>query len=108
LGIEKKEMKKKLILHCQLMGILLGLTACRSYQRMKLEKSEVVEIAETAIVNQGYEINKYDMTGCHFEYTVRNQTWSVFYEQKAPTPPGAHFIVLVDDQTRKATVAHGQ
>jgi hypothetical protein len=39
---------------------------------------------------------------------VKNKTWTVFYQLKPPTPPGGHFLVSVDDRTKKATLARGE
>jgi len=48
------------------------------------------------------------MTGCHYEFTEKDHTWTVFFQLKPPTPPGGHFTVYVDDQTKKATLMRGK
>ena len=64
--------------------------------------------AEAAARSHGYDVEKYNMTGCHYEYTEKDGTWTVFYELKPPTPPGGHFLVSVDDKTKQTAVAPGK
>lgn len=96
-----------------LFGALLAALGCvnqthATEPKTNLTKEKVIQIAEEAAKNEGYDLQKYNMTGYHYEFTGKDHTWTVFYELKPPTPPGGHFIVIVDDQTNKATLAHGQ
>ena len=74
----------------------------------QMTKKEVLLIAEAKAKSEGYDIAKYNMTGCHYEFTHKDRTWTVFYELKPPTPPGGHFFVSVNDQTKEARLAHGE
>ncbi len=74
----------------------------------QLTRKEVLSLAEAKAKSEGYEIDKYNMTGCHYEFTAKDQTWTVFYELKRPTPPGGHFLVSINDQTKEARLAHGE
>ncbi len=73
-----------------------------------LTRIEVLQIAEQTAESEGYDIVEYNMTGCHYDSTGEDHTWTVFYELKPPTPPGGHFMVSIDDQTKEATLAHGE
>ncbi len=77
-------------------------------QQTRLTRTKVLRIAEAKARSEGYDIAKYNMTGCHYEFMDKNATWTVFYEIKPPTPPGGHFMVVVDDKTKEATLAHGE
>ena len=74
----------------------------------QLTEAEVIRIAEQTAKAEGFDLARYDRTGCHYEYTEKNKTWTVFYQLKPPTPPGGHFLVSVDDRTKKATLARGE
>lgn len=74
----------------------------------QLTRKEVLAIAEATAKAEGYELAKYNMTGCHYEFTKKDHTWTVFYELKPPTPPGGHFLVSIDDRTKKAIFHHGE
>ena len=74
----------------------------------QLQKNEVVRIAEAKARSEGFDLQKYNMTGCHYEFTEKDHTWTVFFQLKPPTPPGGHFTVCVDDQTKKATLMRGK
>ena len=73
-----------------------------------LARAEVLQIAEATARSEGYDVSKYNMTACHYEFTRKDHTWTVFYELKPPAPPGGHFMVSIDDQTKKASLAHGE
>ena len=96
-----------------LFAFLFTLVGCTYPEREQASKTnlataDVISIAETTAKAEGYDIGKYNMTGCHYEFTDKNHTWTVFYELKPPTPPGGHFVVLIDDQTKKATLGRGE
>ena len=96
-----------------LLGVLLAMVGCGKTneggsQKANLTKEEVLKISEETAKAEGFDVSKYNMAGCHYEYTDKDQTWTVFYELKPPTPPGGHFTVSVADQTKKATLARGE
>ena len=74
----------------------------------QLPENEVIRIAEAKTRSEGFDLQKYNMTGCHYEFTEKDHTWTVFFQLKPPTPPGGHFMVIVDDQTKKATLMRGK
>jgi hypothetical protein len=114
-GIEvgKTNMINRIGVTILLFGFVLAGFGCKKLKRgqttgANLPKAEVLRIAEATAISEGYDIRKYNMTGCHYEFTRKDHSWAVFYELKPPTPPGGHFMVSVDDLTRKATLAHGE
>jgi hypothetical protein len=74
----------------------------------QLTRDEAIRIAEATARSEGFDIQKYNVTGCHYEFTRKDRTWTVFFELKPPTPPGGHFMVSVHDQTKKATLMRGE
>ncbi len=74
----------------------------------RLTKDQVLRIAEETAKAEGYDLAKYDMTGCHYEYTAKDRSWTVFFAIKPPTPPGGHFGVIIDDPTGKARLMRGE
>ncbi|MDD1700291.1 MAG: hypothetical protein LUQ04_05790 [Methanoregula sp.] len=74
----------------------------------RLSQDEVITIAKAKAVQEGFDLSKYDLKGCHYEFTRKDHTWTAFFELKPPTPPGGHFLVWVDDQTRKTTLMQGE
>jgi len=88
----------------------LALVGCSSPDKKatQMQEKEVVAIAETTAKAEGFDLAKYDMTGCHYQYTRQDGTWTVFFQMKPPTPPGGHFAVTVVDQTKKATLMRGE
>ena len=106
-------MKNRIVMSAILFGSLLVLVGCANVNQenrpqTNLTKTEVLRIAEATAKSEGYDVGKYNMTGCHYEFTDKDNTWTVFYELKPPTPPGGHFLILVDDGTKAATLAHGE
>lgn len=83
-------------------------TPAREASSPNLDEAEALRIAEAAATSEGYDLDKYNMTGCHYEFVRKDGTWTVFYELKPPTPPGGHFLVSINDQTKEATVQPGE
>lgn len=98
------------VLSCVLMALLstIGCGQRAKAPETQLTKDEVISIAEATARTEGYDIRKYNMTGCHYEFTDKDDTWTVSFVLKPPTPPGGHFWVVVDDWTKKATLMHGE
>lgn len=93
--------------------VLFAIIGCTETNRDQapsthLVQGEVIQIAKDTAKSEGYDLGKYNMTGCHYEFTRKDHTWTVFFELKPPTPPGGHFMVWVDDQTKKTTLARGE
>jgi hypothetical protein len=86
----------------------LGCTQQSGKTEAQLPKNEVISIAEATARSEGFDLQKYNMTGCHYEFTEKDHTWTVFFQLKPPTPPGGHFVIIVDDQTKKATLMRGK
>ena len=98
------------ILTCVLAAMFSGFGCAQQSGKTEaqLPKNEVVRIAEAKARSEGFDLQKYNMTGCHYEFTEKDHTWTVFFQLKPPTPPGGHFTVSVDDQTKKATLMRGK
>ncbi len=106
-------MKKHIVVLIILFEVLTAALGCtepkqESGSDANLTIAEVLRIATEKARSEGYDVRKYNMTGCHYEYTRKDLTWTIFYELKPPTPPGGHFIVSIDDQTKKATITRGK
>ena len=111
--MDEKKMINRIGVTVLLLGFVLAGFGCTNLKRSqtrgaKLHKAEVLRIAEVTAFSEKYDIRKYNITGCHYEFTGKDHSWSVFYELKPPTPVGGHFMVSVDDLTRKATLSHGE
>lgn len=106
-------MKNRIELVILLFGAFLAASGCMNQTQEiesenNLTKKQVIQIAEETAKSEGYDLQKYNMAGCHYQFTRNDQTWTVYYELKPPPLPGGHFFISVDDQTKKATLAHGQ
>ena len=74
----------------------------------KLTEAEVLDLVSQFATKQKIEIKNYEITGCHYEYVRNDGNWVVFFALKPPTPPGAHFTVTVDDETKAIELIHGE
>ena len=106
-------MKRGMVVLAIILGSLAIVFGCTDDEQengpeTSLVREEVLRIAEQTAESEGFDISEYDMTGCHYESTGEDGTWTVFYELKPPTPPGGHFMVSVDDQTKQATLTRGE
>lgn len=106
-------MKKRIVVLAILFGSLAVVSGCADDKQengpeTSLDRAEVLQIAEQTAESEGYDIVEYNMTGCHYDSTGEDHTWTVFYELKPPTPPGGHFMVSIDDQTKEATLMQGE
>ena len=106
-------MKKQIAVLIILFEVLTTAHGCtepkqKNEPEANLTRAEVLRIAVETAKSEGYDIPKYNMTGCHYEYTRKDHTWIVFYELKPPTPPGGHFTVTIDDRTKEATLFQGK
>jgi hypothetical protein len=76
--------------------------------KVLLTQDQVIAIAKAEAQAEKIALEKFILLGCHYEFTGKKRTWTVFFEQKPPTPPGGHFLVWVDDRTGKATLIRGE
>jgi len=74
----------------------------------QLTRAEAIGIAEATAQHAGYDLQKYNMTGCDYESLHRDHTWTVSFALKPPGRPGGHFLVWVDDWTEKAVLMPGE
>ncbi len=74
----------------------------------RLTKKEVLLIAKAKAIQEGFDLEDFDMTGCHYEYIGDENIWTVFFEMKPPIVVGGHFLVEVNDVTRESLLMHGQ
>ena len=73
----------------------------------RLGQAQVVRIAAEAATKHGYRLADYKDPEAHYQFTHKDQTWSVFYDGKVPTP-GNHFLVVIDDRTGVPLVMPGE
>jgi hypothetical protein len=92
---------------CSTLFLASGCTHQSKAPRTLLTKNEVIVIAKETAKSEGLDVGRYNMTGCHYEYTRKDGTWTVFFNLKPPTPPGGHFSVWVNDKTKEAKLLHG-
>lgn len=76
--------------------------------KTQLTQNEVIKTAQAAARADKIDLEKYIVTGCHYEFTHKDYLWTVFFTRKPPAPPGGHFAVLVDDRTKKTTFMRGE
>ena len=106
LSTADKIMKMRIAVYTILFIILFLIIGCMEPNRHQaantcLTQEEVIQIAKDRAKSEGYDLGKYNMMGCHYEFTQKDHTWTVFFELKPPTPPGGQFTVSVDDQTKR-------
>jgi len=73
----------------------------------RLTKNEVLLIAKAKAIQEGFDLDDFNITGCRY-YVEDDETWTVFFEMKPPIVVGGHFLVWVNDLTREAVLMHGQ
>ena len=64
---------------------------------------EVEKIAQQAAKDNGAKMMCYHDPSVTFESSGAEPRWRVSYQTKDPSPPGGHFVVLVNDRTSEAT-----
>ena len=80
-----------------------------SASKARLTLNEVIQIAKKTAQAEKIDLGKYNLTQCHYDLSKGRDksAWTVSFTQKPPTPPGGHFLVWVDDRTKKATLTRG-
>ena len=73
----------------------------------KLTRGDALDLGRNAAWNAGYLLSRYHVPEIYYEPRDGKPTWIVFFNGIAELP-GNHFIVLLDDQTRVATVVPGE
>jgi hypothetical protein len=72
-------------------------------------EAEIRVIAEKTARDAGYDLGVYEIKDVTLERTrAPNPDWVVFFEHKAPAPPGGHFTVYVDPDTKTARLVPGK
>jgi len=74
----------------------------------RLSRDEVIKIAKEKAKQEGVDLAKYYMKGCHYEYVEKDHTWTVFFDGNPPTAVGDHFQIWIDDHTKEATFMPGE
>lgn len=88
--------------------VVLLAVGCARSTSTRMSQQEVVRVANRAAADTGYKIADYKEPEARFEFVQKNGSWTVFFEQKPPAPPGGHFQVWVDDKTSKTQVLLGE
>ena len=65
----------------------------------KLSYSEVKALAEQTAKANGIDLSSYDEPVLRFEGDKAKKEWLVYFQMKAPAPPGGHCLVVVNDAT---------
>ena len=82
--------------------------ASGSLSAVALTQEDVVEIANAAASQHGYDLQKYNPPDARYQFTEKDNSWSVFYQCKGIAPPGCHFMVTVDAATKFTQVYPGK
>ena len=97
-------------LYATLVSITLFLASCSACPRgehvPRLAEADVISIANDAARKSGTDLSKFRAPEAHFQYVDKNCTWSVFYEGVGSTM-GNHFLIIVDDTSRRTQVFGG-
>jgi hypothetical protein len=97
-----------LIVGCSFPSTATRRRATDSSSGRRLTEARVLEIANRAAARHGFRVSDYQPPKVHYQFTRRDNTWTVFYELKPPTPPGGHFLVWVNDRSEAAQVMPGE
>lgn len=72
-------------------------------------EAEVRALAEKAAREAGYDLSVYSIKDASPQRSRSpDPSWMVFFEHAPPTPPGGHFMVFVDPETKTARVMPGE
>ena len=73
-----------------------------------LTRETALSIAEASAQSHGFDIKKYSLAKFDRELSEDGKEWSFLYECKAvPSPPGCHFLVVVNRATGSAELVPG-
>ena len=73
----------------------------------RLTQAKVIRLAREAAEREGIKLDRYKEPEANYEFTRKDGTWTVFFDGKVPTP-GNHFMVWVNDGTKKTKVMRGE
>jgi hypothetical protein len=100
-----------------LLAALLALAGCSTAHTVpvasakpkeaRLSAAEATRIAKEAAVKHGSDLSTYEEPTAHFDFTDDMGLWIVLFDGKVARP-GNHLMVVVDDQTGKASVVPGR
>ena len=86
---------------------LAAATALAAEHTPRLTAADVVRIASRAAARADYRLRDYKAPTVRFEVSRKDYSWTAFFEGKA-SYPGNHFLVWVDDRTKKTRVMPGE
>jgi hypothetical protein len=72
-----------------------------------LSTAEAIRIARQTAESQGIDLRNYKEPEAHYEFTIKDKSWSVFFDGRVAMP-GNHFFVSVDDRTGDAKIVRGE
>jgi hypothetical protein len=100
--------------------LVVSLSVCflaSHFHRPRMSETEVVKVANTAAVAEGFYLDEFRQPRADFEFRKRDRTWRVLYWAKIPAPwdppapprRSAHgapdnFFIIVDDRTKRTDV----
>ncbi len=73
----------------------------------ELGAKAVIEIGKQAAKKSGYQLEDFKEPKVTKDRMQRKLKWTLYYEGKIAVP-GGHFIVIIDDTTKKAEVLPGE
>jgi hypothetical protein len=75
----------------------------------KLVRIEVIALTNDEAKRQGIDPARYKITAVDFGSTTRKNEWTVSYHLNTQwEPPGGHFLVWVDDNTKTCKLMRGE
>jgi hypothetical protein len=69
--------------------------------------ADVVALANREASRRGYDLTKYEKPRPAYEFTRKDQIWTVFYDGKQKRPSN-HFQVWVNDVTGECQLMSGE
>src|SRR5438093_8715036 len=86
--------------------------------RARMPQADVIQVANTAASAAGFHLGEYNAPVARFEFPERDRTWTVMYSLRVRAPwnpplpalestrgAPSHFLVTVDDKTRRTRLA---
>jgi len=72
----------------------------------KMTPLQAFLVAKKAAESAGYDLQRFAYPKIRLD--ADRMVWSLFFQRKVDPAPGAHFWVIIQDQTRQARVRHGE
>jgi hypothetical protein len=73
----------------------------------RLTTAEAIRIAKESAEKQGIRLTDFKEPEAHYEFTIKDKTWSVFFDGRIPRL-GNHFTIYVSDRTKETQFVPGR